>query len=116
MLAYIYKIAILAIYKRSMTSPEHQQSYMGLFVSIVARVLVPQTLMSVGMGYLAKIGKGPDDTTTLSSNIGGFGAMLAMANIIMLPPALAILHQTEKIASRIAAAAVAQAKTNPPAS
>jgi len=97
-----------------MTSTEHQQSYLGLFVSIVARVFVPQTLMSIGMGYLTKIGKGPDDTTTLSSNIAGVGALLTMANMVMLPPALAILHQTEKIASRIAAAAVAQAKTIPP--
>jgi hypothetical protein len=114
MLAYIYKIAILAIYKRSMTSPEHQQSYMGLFVSIVARVLVPQTLMSVGMGYLAKENSTMENPPSLAAHIGGFGAMLAMANVIMLPPALAILHQTEIIASRIAA--VAQAKTNPPAS
>ncbi len=114
MLAYIYKIAILAIYKRSMASPEHQQSYMGLFVSIVARVLVPQTLMSVGMGYLTKMNAILPDDTTIGQHIGGFGAMLAMANIAMLPPALAILHQTEIIASRIAA--VAQAKTNPPAS
>jgi hypothetical protein len=66
------------------------------------------------MGYLENISAPSTSTTTLSTHIATVGAILTMANMAMLPPALAILHQTEIIASRIAA--VAQAKTNPPAS
>ena len=90
------------------SSSNQQQSYLGLFVSTVGRVFVPQTLMAVGIGYLTSIGSAVEDGVakiSVSKGIADVGAVMTMANMVMLPPALAILHQSEKIATRIAAAA-----------
>ena len=82
-----------------MATPE-AQSYLGLFVSTVVRVLIPQAAIATGFGYISYQNKA--EGTHWSEPFLQFGNLMTFLDLCLLPPALAILHQSNKIASRIA--------------
>jgi hypothetical protein len=82
-----------------MATPE-AQSYLGLFVSTVVRVLIPHAAIATGLGYI--VYKNQDKDVPWYHPFLGTGLGMTFLDICLLPPALAILHQSNKIASRIA--------------
>jgi hypothetical protein len=99
---HIYIYAKLSIsFPKGMATPE-AQSYLGLFVSTVVRVLIPQAALVAGFGYMAYEYGDEGETNTWPIQVSNIGTVMTFLDICLLPPALAILHQSNKIASRIA--------------
>ena len=97
---HIYIYAKLSIsFQKGMATPE-AQSYLGLFVSTVVRVLIPHAAIATGLGYI--VYKNQDKDVPWYHPFLGTGLGMTFLDICLLPPALAILHQSNKIASRIA--------------
>ena len=72
---------------------QKENTYTGLFVSTVARVILPQAIMAAGLGYLTSDEK---NTRDILKNTGMFSTVIAALDVAMLPPALAILRHTKK--------------------
>jgi hypothetical protein len=72
---------------------QKENTYTGLFVSTVARVILPQAIMATGLGYLISEERNTRETL---KNTGMFSIAIAALDVAMLPPALAILRHAKK--------------------
>ena len=80
-----------------MTSNIDRLSYLGLFASVVGRVIVPQLAMAASFGAATAYIKHKEDETLdvknlfMSYTLGG-GIGLLANDVVLLPPAIAILN------------------------